>query len=72
MEHHRIAIDTPTIRLDQLLKYCGLAESGGHAKEIVKEGACQLNGEVCTQRGKKLSPGDSLVVDDILIEVTTA
>lgn len=69
MEKHQIAIKTPFIRLDQLLKYCGLAETGGHAKEIVAEGVCKVNGSVCTARGKKLFPGDVLIVDqyEILI-----
>jgi ribosome-associated protein len=70
MEKHEIQIDTPFIRLDQMLKFCGLAETGGHAKEIVEEGVCKVNGAICIQRGKKLFPGDTLQVDDILIEVT--
>ena len=53
MEKHEIQIDTPFIRLDQMLKFCGLAETGGHAKEIVEEGVCKVNGAICIQRGKK-------------------
>lgn len=68
-EVHEIQIKTPFIRLDQLLKFCGLAETGGHAKEIVEEGVCMVNGAVCLQRGKKLFPGDTLQVDEVLIEV---
>lgn len=49
-------IRTEWIRLDQFLKYCGLAETGGHAKEIVAEGAVSVNGEVCTARGKSCIP----------------
>ncbi|MBC8570638.1 RNA-binding S4 domain-containing protein [Oscillospiraceae bacterium NSJ-54] len=69
MEKHTIRIETPFIRLDQMLKFCGMAETGGHAKEIVEEGVCLVNGSICLQRGKKLFPGDTLLVDDILIEV---
>lgn len=63
------SIRTPFIRLDQFLKFCGLAQTGGHAKEIVEEGAVQVNGQVCTARGKKIYPGDRVTVDDWVLEV---
>ena len=40
-------------KLDALLKYAGLCETGGEAKELVQGGAVKVNGEVCTMRGKK-------------------
>lgn len=69
MGREKIEITTPFIKLDQLLKFCGIAETGGHAKEIVAEGAAYVNGEVYTQRGKKIYPGDVLRVDEIEVEV---
>lgn len=63
IERHEIEIRTEWIRLDQLLKYCGLAETGGHAKEIVAEGVVAVNGEICLLRGKKIRPGDVVTVD---------
>lgn len=57
-----VSIHTPWIQLDQLLKFAGLAQTGGQAKEWVKEGFCQVNGQDCTQRGKKLRPGDQVVL----------
>ena len=69
-ERHQFAIRDEFIRLDQFLKVCGLAETGGHAKEIVAEGACFVNGELCMMRGKKLRPGDVVTVDDLILEVT--
>ncbi len=62
-----IKIKTEYIKLDQFLKFCGLAETGGHAKEIVKEGIVFVNGEICLQRGKKLRLGDEVMVDDYKI-----
>ncbi|HIQ58631.1 MAG TPA: RNA-binding S4 domain-containing protein [Candidatus Merdivicinus intestinavium] len=59
-----VKIKTGFIRMDQFLKFCGVAETGGHAKQLVKEGLVLLNGEVCTQRGKKLYPGDEVQVED--------
>ena len=59
-----VKIKTGFIRMDQFLKFCGVAETGGHAKQLVKEGLVLLNGEVCTQRGKKLYPGEEVKVED--------
>ena len=55
----KILIHTEFIKLDALLKYAGLCETGGEAKELVQNGAVKVNGEVCTMRGKKLCPGDT-------------
>lgn len=53
-----VTIHTEFIKLDALLKYAGLAQTGGEAKELVQQGAVKVNGQVCTMRGKKLRPGD--------------
>ena len=53
-----VKINTEYIKLDQLMKLCGLAESGGRAKELVQEGSVKVNSSVCTQRGKKIHDGD--------------
>ena len=52
-------IDTDFIRLDAFLKMCDAVQSGGHAKIVIQDGEVRVNGEVCTQRGKKLRRGDS-------------
>ncbi len=67
-----IAINTPFIRLDALLKLAGVAETGGHAKLMVQAGDIKVNGEVCTMRGKKLVPGDRVEApdDDTIYTVT--
>ena len=46
------------IKLGQALKASGLAESGVDAKYAVQDGFVKVNGQVETQRGKKLVPGD--------------
>ncbi len=58
-----IQIHTPFIKLDALLKFAGICETGGEAKEAVQAGAVILNGEVCTMRGKKCVPGDVVELD---------
>ena len=55
---HNIEINTEIIKLDSFLKWCGAASLGSEAKIYVQEGEVKVNGEVCTQRGKKLKSGD--------------
>lgn len=64
-----IYINTEFIKLDAFLKFSGVAETGGHGKEIVAEGVCFVNGEPCTQRGKKIRPGDIVTLDNYILEV---
>ena len=67
-----IAIQTEFIKLDALLKFAGLCETGGEAKTAVQEGLVKYNGEVCTMRGKKVRPGDQVEFDGAVIKVTGA
>ena len=59
----KILIHTEFIKLDSLLKLAGLVETGGEAKLLIQNGQVEVNGEVCTMRGKKLRPGDSVTLD---------
>ena len=61
----KVRIHTEFIKLDALLKFAGLCETGGEAKELVQGGAVKVNGEVCTQRGKKLRPGDDVEAEGL-------
>ena len=49
------------IRLDNLLKFAGAAETGGHDKVMIQGGEVTVNGAVCTMRGKKMREGDTAV-----------
>ena len=51
-------IHTKFIKLDQLLKWANLVESGAMAKMIILNGDVKVNGEIETRRGKKIYPGD--------------
>ena len=55
-----VSISTDFIRLDSFLKFRGIAMTGGEAKALVQDGKVKVNGEVCTARGKKLRPGDTV------------
>ncbi|MCA0384980.1 MAG: RNA-binding S4 domain-containing protein [Firmicutes bacterium] len=59
----KVFIETECIKLDQLLKFSELVDSGGMAKILISEGYVKLNGKVCDQRGKK-------IFHDDLVEVT--
>ncbi len=63
-----ITISEAYIRLDQLMKYAGLCNSGGRAKYLIQNGEVKLNGEVCTMRGKKIRPGDRIEYQGKTIE----
>lgn len=65
----KIFIHTDFIKLDALLKYSGLCETGGEAKELVQAGSVKLNGEICTQRGKKCVAGDVVELDGQSVEI---
>lgn len=65
----RIGIHSEFIKLDAFLKLSGLAETGGEAKLMVADGEVLVNGEVCTQRGKKLRPGDTVSFGGETLEV---
>ena len=58
-----IKIETEFIKLDALLKFANLVASGGEAKIRIAEGEVQVSPLTCTQRGKKLRPGDTVALD---------
>lgn len=53
-----VPIRDETIRLGQLLKLAGLADSGAEAKELLAAGAVSVNGEPEARRGRQLRRGD--------------
>lgn len=57
-----IKITTEYIKLDQLLKFAAIADSGSMAKDMIADGIVLVNGQVCTMRGKKLRSGDKVTV----------
>lgn len=64
-----VKIDTEFIKLDALLKFTGIAETGGDAKLMVQDGEVAVNGEICTQRGRKIRAGDVISVGDLQFTV---
>lgn len=64
-----VAIREQTIRLGQLLKLAGLAESGAHARLLVQDGDARVNGKVETRRGRQLHGGDLVTVGGETVRV---
>ena len=73
MQTEKIKITTEFIKLDQLLKFSGVAESGSDAKDMIYSEIAKVNGEVCTMRGKKIRSADVVLIEfedeDFQIEV---
>lgn len=67
----RVAISTPFIRLDAFLKFCGEADTGGRAKELILQGLVKVDGAVCLQRGRKLRPGTVVTLRGASYEVVS-
>ena len=60
-----ITITTEFIKLQDLLKLANLVGTGGEAKIVIQNGDVSVNGEVCTQRGKKIRPGDDVEAEGL-------
>lgn len=72
MEKLNVSIKTEHIKLDQLLKFAAIAESGADAKDMVISQMVSVNGELCTMRGKKIRANDIVTVEfeDETVEIT--
>ena len=69
MQEQTIKITTEFIKLQDLLKFAGVVDTGGIAKEVIQAGEVRVNGEVCTMRGKKMRPGDVAELSGIRLVV---
>lgn len=57
------------IKLDQFLKLLGVAQTGGQAKHMILDGVVKVNGTLETRRGRKLTTGDKVTVENQTFEV---
>jgi len=56
--------ESKVIKLDQFLKLMGAVQTGGEAKQRIQAGEVKVNGEEETRRGRKLTSGDQVNIDD--------
>ena len=66
-----LVISTEFIKLEAALKFANAVPSGGMAKTLIQEGYVKVNGEVCTMRGKKLYPGDTVACEGTVYLICT-
>ena len=71
MQKENIAITTECITMDKLLKFSGVADTGGQAFLMVEDGIIKPNGKLVTEKRKKVFPGDVVNIDD-QIELTVS
>ena len=64
MEKAEIAITTEFITMDKLLKFSGVASTGGQAFMLIEDGLVRLNGTVVQEKRKKVHPGDLVNIDN--------
>ena len=64
-----VEIRGETIRLGQLLKLAGVVDSGAAAKELLAEGAVEVNGEPESRRGRQLHRGDVVTAGEEQVRV---
>jgi ribosome-associated protein len=68
----QVAVREVPIELCQFIKFAGLTESGGEAKQLISEGLVLLNDVVETQKRKKLAVGDRVKANGHVIIVKLA
>ena len=64
-----VKINTEYIKLEQLLKWAGIMDSGADAKAAILEGNVKLNGIIEIQRGKKIRSGDIVELNGTILKV---
>lgn len=67
-----VFIEGDFIRLDALLKFACVAQTGGQAKLLIQEGEAAVNGVISTQRGKKIRPGDTVTIQNSVLKIIGA
>jgi len=61
--------DQEFIQLNNLLQVKQIAQTGGHAKILIRNEEVMVNGEVETQVRKKIRSGDVIEIDSLKIEI---
>ena len=64
-----VTISTEFIKLESAMKLANIIPTGGAAKQEIQEGFVKVNGEVCTMRGKKIRPGDTVEFEGNVLQI---
>ncbi|MCK5732380.1 MAG: S4 domain-containing protein YaaA [Tenericutes bacterium] len=65
----QISIKTEYITLGQLLKYLSIVGSGGEVKIYLQNYEIFLNDEPENRRGKKIYPGDQVLIESVVYQI---
>ncbi len=68
----QVILDKEPVELYKILKFEGIAENGGQAKAVIANGEVQVNGEVETQKRKKIVSGDIIEFNQEKYQMKTA
>ncbi len=60
----KVALNKEPVELFKLIKFEGLAQSGGEAKKMIEQEMVYVNGEIETRKRKKIVAGDIIKVGD--------
>ena len=72
MQQTEYRITTEYIELNQLLKVCGLATSGGEGGALVNQGNVHVDGQQELRKRCKIRPGQVVQLGDVRIAVLAA
>ena len=61
----KIKINSDYITLGQMIKFANIASSGGMVKKILQDYKINVNDILESRRGKKLYPGDKILIKTI-------
>ncbi|MCR5518419.1 MAG: RNA-binding S4 domain-containing protein [Lachnospiraceae bacterium] len=64
-----IKVKEDYIKLGQAIKAAGMVESGVEAKIVIQDGQVKVNGQVETQRGKKLVGGELVEYNGMTLKI---
>ncbi len=72
MQEHSFMLEREFVELNQLLKLCGLCDSGGAGKMLVASGSVRVDGKVELRKTCKIRIGQVVRVADVRIRVVAA
>jgi len=67
-----VEISTEYIALNDLLKICGVVDSGGAGKALVASGVVNVDGAQELRKTNKIRPGQQVQVGDVTINVVAS
>jgi ribosome-associated protein len=67
-----VLVNSVPVELFKILKFEGLAGSGAEAKAVIAEGQVSVNGQVETQKRKKIVEGDVIEFGGQTLRIVTA